>query len=185
MYELGLEKCSLGERISSVLTLIYFTLLTMRMAVMKNIMTKIVVLFAALCLAGCSNTSNQTVGTVTGAVAGGLLGSLFGGGAGKVIAIGAGAIIGALVGDSIGKSMDENDKMRMTQSLDTPTGQSTTWVNEKTGVRYKVVPMKTVVVKGYTHCRQYYTTAVVNGNMQKMYGTACQSADGNWYAIRQ
>jgi surface antigen len=149
---------------------------------MKRIIT---VLFLSASLVACSsNTRNEDVGTVTGAVAGGLLGSMVGQGNGQVLAIGVGALTGAYLGNQIGKSMDEQDRMRMNAALtNNSVGEPAYWRNAKNGASYKVVPKKNVTVSGNKYCREYQTTATINGKQQQMYGTACRQPDGSWKAV--
>lgn len=149
---------------------------------MKRIITTLISLVLSASLISCSsNTRNEDVGTVTGAVAGGLLGSLVGQGNGRVLAIGAGALAGAYLGNQVGKSMDEQDRMKMTSTLNNnDVGQPAYWRNAKTGTHYKVVPIKNVSHHGNPYCREYQTIATINGQQQKMYGTACRQPDGSW-----
>jgi surface antigen len=129
--------------------------------------------------------SNADVGTMTGAVAGGLLGSTVGQGRGQVMAIAAGAAAGALVGHAIGKNMDDSDRARMNQALEgNSVGQPAYWKNQNTGAKYKVTPVKNVTVKDNKYCREYQTVATINGQQQKMYGTACRQPDGSWKAVK-
>ncbi len=151
---------------------------------MKKILTALVALLTSLSLAGCSDMTNQDVGTVSGGVVGGLLGSQFGGGNGKLLAVGAGALAGALLGGAIGKNMDNNDKMRMNQALETNSvGQPAYWQNQNTNTNYTVVPTRNVTVEGNRYCREYRTTANVAGKQQQVYGTACRQPDGAWQVV--
>jgi surface antigen len=151
---------------------------------MKTMITKLVLLFALVSLAGCTNVNNQDVGAVTGAVAGGLLGSQFGGGGGKMLAIGAGAVAGALIGGAIGKSMDDTDRLKMSRALESqPVGQPTYWQNSQTGASYTVIPENNVTVSGNPYCREYHTIATVAGKKQQIYGTACRQPDGTWKVV--
>ncbi len=134
-------------------------------------------------LVGCSNVSNQDVGTVGGAVLGGLVGSQFGGGVGRAAAIGGGMVLGAMIGGKIGQSMDEVDRMKMSRALETSeTNQTTRWVNPDNGNRYAITPKRTYNRHGQP-CREYSTTAIIGGKKQEIYGTACRTADGSWRVI--
>lgn len=151
---------------------------------MNKFFTAIITLLCSLSLVGCQNMTQQDVGTVTGAVAGGLLGSTVGGGSGRLVAIGVGTLAGAYIGGKIGKHMDDEDRARMNQALDNNNaGQPAYWRNAKTGTQYKVTPVKNVSVNGNKYCREYQTTATINGQQQKMYGTACRQPDGSWKAV--
>ncbi len=143
---------------------------------------------ASVGLAGCSSTNTQQentgIGAVTGAVAGGLAGSLIGGGTGKAVAVVGGAIAGALIGGYIGHSMDSTDNNQMLAAMNNPKGQSSTWVNQKTGTTYTVTPTSNMItVNGNPNCRRFYTTAIINGKKQSSSGVACQS-NGTWVSVR-
>lgn len=151
---------------------------------MKKIVTSFIALICSMSLIGCSNVSNQDAGVMTGAVAGGLLGSTVGQGSGQILAIAAGTLAGAMIGGAIGKNMDDNDRARMNQALESNnTGQPAYWQNQKTGASYKVTPVKNVSVNGNKYCREYRTTADISGKQQQMYGTACRQPDGSWKAV--
>lgn len=139
------------------------------------------VIFTSASLISCADMSKSDIGTVSGGVIGGLVGSQFGKGGGQLLAISAGTLAGAVIGNAIGKNMEETDKLKMTQALESsPVGQPIYWKNEHTGNRYTVTPTKNVTVHGNRYCREYQTTAVVAGKKQQVYGTACRQPDGSW-----
>lgn len=148
---------------------------------MKKLLSLALVSCISVSLIGCDNMSKQDVGTVSGAVIGGLAGSQFGKGGGQVLAVGAGALAGAFIGGAIGKNMDDTDRMRMNQALESnPVGQPTYWQNQRTDTSYTVVPTKNVEVAGNPYCREYRSTANIAGKKQQVYGTACRQPDGTW-----
>ncbi|MDX1900883.1 MAG: glycine zipper 2TM domain-containing protein [Gammaproteobacteria bacterium] len=148
---------------------------------MKKLLALFVVFGTSLSLVACDNMSNQDVGTVSGAVIGGLAGSQFGQGGGQVLAAGAGALAGAYIGGAIGKNMDDTDRLRMNQALESnPVGQPTYWQNKRTDTSYTVVPTKNVELAGNPYCREYRSTANIAGKKQQIYGTACRQPDGTW-----
>lgn len=151
---------------------------------MKQIVLAALTFCLSINLLGCSNMSNQDVGTITGGIAGGLIGSTLGKGSGQMIAIAAGTVAGAMIGGAVGRNMDENDRMRMNQALENNNlGQPAYWRNAKTGNNYRVTPVKNVTVDGNQYCREYRTTANIAGKQQQMYGTACRQPDGSWKAM--
>ncbi|OGT37234.1 MAG: hypothetical protein A3F12_06605 [Gammaproteobacteria bacterium RIFCSPHIGHO2_12_FULL_38_14] len=151
---------------------------------MNKLFTSCIIFLSCLALISCSNMSKQDIGTVSGGVAGGLLGSTVGQGTGRIVAVAAGAIAGALIGGAIGKSMDDTDHLKMNQALNNnAVGQPAYWRNADTGTRYKVVPVKNVTIDGNDYCREYRTTAYINGKKQQMHGTACRQPDGSWQAV--
>ena len=151
---------------------------------MKKILSAFLVFICSTQLIGCANMSNQDAGVLTGAVAGGLLGSAIGQGSGQMLAIAAGAAAGAMIGGAVGKNMDDTDRMRMNQALESNSvGQPAYWRNERTGARYRVVPTRNVRHRGNQYCREYRTIAEIGGKKQEVYGTACRQPDGAWKAV--
>ena len=153
---------------------------------MNRAFTKIAVLLLSASLISCSTNTqkeNTGIGVATGAVAGGLLGSLVGGGTGKAVAIGVGVVAGALLGGYIGHNMDSSDNAYLNTAV--ATGKPVSWTNSKTKATYTVVPSRHyVTVNGNRYCRNYTTTAVIDGKASKVNGTACRQADGSWKAVR-
>jgi surface antigen len=134
-----------------------------------------------IALGGCANEPTQRdVGMVIGGIIGGVLGSQVGRGHGATAATIAGAIVGAAIGGAIGRSMDEADKTKMGATLETVrTGVPTTWRNPDTDSTYTVVPTRTYD-SASGPCREYTVDAVIGGNTEKAYGTACRQPDGSW-----
>ena len=148
-------------------------------------MKKIIVasLSLSVFLVGCTQVTNEGVGTVSGGVIGGLLGSQFGGGSGKVAAAAGGALVGAFLGGKIGQYMDRQDQMQVQRALETaPTGRPMNWTNPDNGNQYSVEPTKTFYVDKQP-CREYITHAVIGGRNQQIYGKACRQADGSWRVV--
>lgn len=151
---------------------------------MKKIATVLIALFTSFSLVSCADMTKQDVGTLSGGVVGGLLGSQFGGGSGKLLAVGAGALAGAFLGGAIGKNMDDVDRMKMNQALESNSvGQPAYWQNQKTGASYTVVPTKNVTVNGNRYCREYRSVADIAGKQQQVYGKACRQPDGSWKVV--
>lgn len=138
----------------------------------------------ALSITACANVSNQDVGVLAGGAVGGAVGSLFGSGSGKILAAVGGTLVGAAIGGAIGHSMDKVDQMQMNQALEREqSGQTSTWRNPDTGNRYSVTPKRTYY-RGNQPCRDFTTRAVINGQVQTVYGRACRKADGSWQMVR-
>ena len=141
-------------------------------------------------IVSCSpaNTQNQNtvIGATTGAVIGGVAGSAIGAGTGQVVAIGAGAVAGALIGGAIGNSWDHSDYVQTVYVMEHTTHHhSHHWRNKKSGAEYVVTPMsKSMKMKGYSNCRKFTMTAVLNGKKQKVHGVACRQADGSWKTVK-
>jgi len=134
-----------------------------------------------LLLTGC-NPSKQDIGTVVGAGSGAFIGSQIGGGTGQLAAVAIGALLGGYIGGSIGQDMDELDKYRTQQVLESsPTGSTVAWNNPDTDVDYSVTPTRTYESDSGP-CRDYTTEAVIEGRAEIIHGTACRSDDGSWHA---
>ncbi|OGT55387.1 MAG: hypothetical protein A3F14_01760 [Gammaproteobacteria bacterium RIFCSPHIGHO2_12_FULL_43_28] len=150
---------------------------------MKNILSVLSICIAStLMLAACSTNTRQEntlLGAASGAVVGGLAGGAIGSGGG---AVAVGAVAGAIIGGVIGNSMESSDNTRMTHVMNNNgTNHATRWSNSHNGVRYSVKPTSRVMAyKGYSHCRSYTSTAIINGKKQMMTGVACRQADGSW-----
>jgi surface antigen len=150
---------------------------------MKRMHAPLAAIVAAtlVALPGCETPpTKEQKGTVAGAVVGGVVGSTIGGGTGRTVAIVAGTIAGAVIGGKIGQKMDEADKLKAAQALEsTPTGQATTWKNPDTGASYTMTPTKTVE-SATGPCRDFTVNGTVDGKAEMVTGTACRQADGSW-----
>jgi surface antigen len=132
---------------------------------------------SGLMVAGCTPENNVPGATVAGAVAGGLVGGLIFKGPAGVIG---GALLGGIIGNAIGNQMDQQDRMRMEAAIvEIPVDETTTWTNVRTGVTYRVTPMREYYYLG-DYCREYTSRVNVNGRWETAYGRACQMPDGTW-----
>lgn len=151
---------------------------------MKKISKVVAALVCSSLLVGCAGTSHQDVGTIGGGVVGGLLGSQIGHGSGRLVGAVAGTLVGAYVGGSIGRSMDDVDRMKMSQALErNRIQQASTWSNPNTGTTYTVVPTRTYYKNSNQPCREYSSTAIIGGKRQQIFGHACRKADGSWKVV--
>ncbi len=139
--------------------------------------------FVASVLTGCTTTSgpNEQAGMVIGGMLGGLLGAQADGDRDwRNVAIIAGTMAGTAIGGAIGRSMDETDRLRASQTLETVrTGVSSAWRNPDTGYEYQFTPTRTFDRAGRP-CREYTIDAVIGGRTEQIYGTACRQPDGSW-----
>lgn len=135
-------------------------------------------------LAGCAGDSpKQDVGTLVGAGTGAFIGSQIGDGTGQLAAVAVGTLAGALIGGHIGRQMDELDRIKTQQALETrPTGSTAAWSNPDTGADYSVTPTRTYE-SASGPCRDYTTEAVIDGRAEVVHGTACRQPDGTWQAM--
>jgi len=151
---------------------------------MKATVSTLAAAVAALGLAACDTPpTKQEKGTVGGAVIGAAVGSTIGSGSGRTAAIAIGTIAGAVIGRHVGKEMDEADRIKAAQALETaPTGYRSTWKNPDTGAQYVMTPTNTYQ-GGSGPCREYTVDTTVEGKSQKVRGTACRQADGTWKTV--
>ena len=135
-------------------------------------------------ISGCAShhvPSRQTQGTIAGGVIGGVLGSTIGDGRGQIIAAVAGTLIGAVIGSHVGRELDELDRYRAGQTLETArTGHSGEWVNPDSGAEYRVTPTRTYDSGYGTPCREFTMDAYIGGRIEQVYGKACRQEDGSW-----
>lgn len=130
--------------------------------------------------------TNETGGRLIGAVLGAVLGSQFGKGKGRLVAVAGGTLVGALIGGEIGSRMDENDRARSQQVLETvPTGRTVRWVNPDTDVSYEMTPNQTYRNAQGLDCREYTTWVFIDGYDEQVRGTACRTADGTWLPMNK
>ncbi|HEY1507194.1 MAG TPA: RT0821/Lpp0805 family surface protein [Stellaceae bacterium] len=128
-----------------------------------------------------SPTTGNIVGSLGGAAAGGLLGNQVGKSSGKTVATIIGVLGGALGGGYIGRSMDPVDQGCVTQSLEhAPANQPVAWQNPNTGSSYWVTPTQDLQGPRGEPCREYVTSAVINGQRQETRHLACERSDGTW-----
>lgn len=147
---------------------------------MKTKFTLIAALAVTLTLSGCQNINKSTMGGAVGGVAGGVLGSNVGGGKGRTAAIIAGSLLGAAFGSHIGAEMDELDRRRANDVLETyPTGQTRSWNNPDSGADYSVTPTRTYENNSQP-CREYEMDVYIDGQRDVVTGTACRNSQGEW-----
>lgn len=141
--------------------------------------------FIVLGLTGCETTTHAQQGEVIGGVLGGVLGSQVGDGTGQTAAIIIGTMAGSMIGRQVGQNMDDVDRMKTAQALNTNrTGQSTTWTNPDNGREYTVTPTRTYEEPSGSPCREFELDATVGGEPgQEVNGTACLQPDGSWKIV--
>ncbi len=126
----------------------------------------------------------EQLGQALGAVAGGVAGYQVGKGHGKAAAVIGGTIIGALIGGHVGRSMDDVDQNCIGQILEhAPPSQPIVWQNPQSDGQYQVTPQQPYQDASGRYCREYQTTAVIGGQPQQVYGTACRQPDGSWQLV--
>ncbi|MDM8547199.1 RT0821/Lpp0805 family surface protein [Candidatus Venteria ishoeyi] len=148
-------------------------------------MNKLIALSAllVLLLTACGGYGDKRmIGAGLGGAAGGAACAGVGRGSGNTAAIIACSMLGALIGGAIGQTMDDMDRMKMQQAvMHTPTHQTDSWYNPNTKTQYAVTPIADPVYRqSGAVCREYSTTATIDGRKETIYGNACKQADGTW-----
>ena len=132
---------------------------------------------------GLGRCNRDLLGAVLGGVAGGVVGASVAKGDNRTVAIVGGTILGAVIGGVIGRSMDRVDQNCVGQALEhAEDGREVHW-RAPNGYDYEVVPRRTYTGGNGEYCREYTTTAVINGRADRVYGTACRNADGSWRLV--
>lgn len=135
-------------------------------------------------MVACSTAPRkEDQGALIGMIVGGIIGHQVGDGSGQAIATMVGTAAGAMIGGSVGRSMDKTDRMYAGAALENVrTGVPSTWVNPDTGYEYTVTPTQTYE-SAQGPCREYTLDALIGGNVQQVYGTACRQPDGSWSIV--
>ncbi len=143
----------------------------------------LVLTLTPLLLVGCATDRPQEQ---AGMIIGGTLGGLLGGQVDRRARTGAviaGTLAGAAIGGAVGRSMDETDRLKAAQSLETVrTGVPSAWRNPDTGAEYEFTPVRTFETS-QGPCREYRVEAYVGGKRETVYGTACRQPDGSWKMV--
>ncbi len=140
---------------------------------------------ALLCsLAGCASSTKKDYGTWLGAIGGGVLGGVIDdGGTGGIIV---GTIAGGLLGRMIGHYMDESDRKKAAEALEsTATGATTTWVNESSGAQHSITPKSDIYATPSGNCREFEQEVYVDGKREVVTATACKQAQEQDWSIRE
>lgn len=157
---------------------------------MKSLVLVLAVATMMVMTTGCApySGSREAGGTLLGAGTGALLGSQLGHGRGHLLGMAVGTLAGAMVGQEIGRSLDRADQLAMDQTArkaleETPTRQSSTWVNPDTGHSGSFTPIRDTRSASGQYCREYQQTVIVAGSRQQAFGTACRQPDGSWQIV--
>lgn len=153
----------------------------------RYIMIPAAILAATAGISGCENMQNRDSGALLGGATGALVGAQFGGGSGRLYTTAAGAILGAMMGSDIGARMDEADKIRAQQAYvraaNAPVGNNISWHNPHSGHHGNVRSVREGRSSYGEYCREFQSTAFIDGHRETVYSTACRGNDGRWYAM--
>ncbi len=127
-------------------------------------------------LGRCNRTE---IGAALGAATGAVVGSQVVDEEDKAIGVIGGLIVGGVVGGLIGHAMDSVDEACMGHALEYAADGARVHWRDPNGYDYDVVPQETYQAGG-RYCRNYTTTAVIEGAPESIDGTACRRPDGNW-----
>lgn len=127
-----------------------------------------------LSTSGCENMQKRDVGTAIGGIVGGLIGYKLGkdSAGGAVI----GALVGGVVGRMIGQYMDDADRKRLAETIQSaPRGQTVSWHNEDSGRDFAVTPTSDFYADAGKECRRFDQVVYVDGRREVMEGLACRT----------
>jgi surface antigen len=91
--------------------------------------------------------------------------------------------------DLVGEVADEQDHRLAIQAaqraLDTaPNGTSVAWNNPGNGHTGSIAPTRTYEALGGGYCREYESTAAIDGRVERGTGVACRLSDGSWRPLK-
>lgn len=155
-----------------------------------------VLMAGVMMVQGCATTGpREQSGLLIGATLGALVGAAashsrhrdwyHGGDGYSTAAIVIGGLVGAVVGGAIGRQMDERDQQYAGYALENVrTGVPSTWRNPDTGHDYQITPTNTYESRTGP-CREYTLEALIGGETETIYGTACRQLDGSWKMVER
>lgn len=142
-------------------------------------------------------------GTLLGGALGGFAGSQIGGGSGRLAATALGVFLGSAIGTNAGSSCRAEAAPRYQPRYQEPVYQERRHVRRRRSPRYRddsqyyyyqqparisapssyIAPV--VETRGEDLCREYTSEAVIGGELQPVFGTACLQDDGSWRVVSQ
>ncbi|PID76918.1 MAG: hypothetical protein CSB24_04225 [Deltaproteobacteria bacterium] len=133
-----------------------------------------------LALTGCYPQNRGQRGAAVGAAGGAVVGQAIGRNTEATLI---GAAVGTMLGYIVGNEMDKADRQRLNNVYETGrSGQMSTWNNPDNGNLYQVVPQPAYnsANSGQT-CRKAEIRAIIEGQPQTTYTTACRDNYGQWH----
>ncbi len=127
--------------------------------------------------------NRSLIGSLLGGAAGAAIGSQIGKGDGRTAAIIGGTVVGVLVGGAIGRSWDRADYTCLGQALEYGADRRPVIWHGPGGSEYRVTPGGAYSGAPGVYCREYATTARIDGRLEQLYGTACRQPDGSWQIV--
>ena len=147
---------------------------------MKKIAVVLLCCVCAVTLFGCAGQVNKgQSGAMVGAAGGALVGQAIGRNTEATLI---GAAVGTMLGYIVGNEMDKYDRQRLNSVYETGrSGQTTSWNNPDNGNSYQVTPQPAYTPASTGRpCRKAEITAIIDGQPQKTYTTACRDDYGQW-----
>ena len=128
----------------------------------------------------CANQENNAQsGIQLGAISGALIGQAIGHDTEATLI---GAAVGTMLGYIIGNEMDKYDRQQLNHVYERGvSGETNTWKNPDSGNRYQVTPKPAYTEpRSKRPCRQAEIIAIIDGQPQRTYTTACRDNNGQW-----
>ncbi|MBC8209329.1 MAG: glycine zipper 2TM domain-containing protein [Desulfobulbaceae bacterium] len=140
----------------------------------------LLILTLTLLTTSCANQENNAQsGIALGALGGALLGQAIGHDTEATLI---GAAVGTMLGYIVGNEMDKYDREQLNHTYERGvSGQKNSWKNPDSGNYYEVTPQPAYVEpKAQRTCRQAEIIAIIDGQPEKTYTTACRDNSGHW-----
>lgn len=136
------------------------------------------VLFCSTLLISCTHQLNRgQSGAAMGAAGGAIVGQAIGQDTEATLI---GTLVGTMVGYMIGNEMDKYDRQQLNHVYERGVSwQTSTWRNPESGHVYSVTPQP-ATTGSYGPCRQAQIEAVIDGQRETTYTTACRDSNGQW-----
>ena len=143
---------------------------------MKSIWVVVVLVAFTLSSCGGQLTKGQA-GAGIGAAGGAVIGQAIGHSTEATLI---GLAVGTMLGYIVGNEMDKFDRQQLNQVYESaPSGQASSWQNPDSGNQYVVSPQPAVrSAKG--PCLRAEIQAIIDGQPQTTYSTACRDDNGQW-----
>ena len=145
-----------------------------RMPAARTLASSLAAALVLLSASGCENMQKRDWGTAIGGLLGGIAGYKIGDDSAGGGAIG--VLLGGVVGRMIGQYMDDADRKRLAETIDTtPRGRTVSWHNEDTGRDFAVTPTSDFYAEAGKECRRFDQVVEVDGRREVMEGIACRT----------
>jgi surface antigen len=126
-----------------------------------------------------SNMTKGQQGAIGGAAGGAMIGQIIGHNTEATLI---GMAVGTMIGYIVGNEMDKYDRQQLNHVYERgASGSSSAWINPDNGNRYNVTPQPAYSSPSTNQpCRKAEIIALIDGQEQRTYTTACRDQNGQW-----